>query len=249
MSEDYRPLMSADRADRIRQWHEAGYRNLAARTESQVISYLGREFVVPPSVMPITPVSHLLGEAVLSEVREGDRVLDMGTGSGVNAILAAERAREVLAVDINPDALTATRDNAMRNGVEGRVVVHHSDVFENVDGKFDVIVFDPPFRWFTPRDLIEAAATDANYSALTRFFRDAKRHLIEDGRILMFFGDSGDLAYLRTLIDAHGFEPEIIATRAVVQNDWQVEYTTFRLTPRRDVPTQQPEPRQQAPAR
>jgi release factor glutamine methyltransferase len=47
--------------------------------------------------MPVTPVSHLLGEAVLAHVRDGDRVLDMGTGSGVNAVLAAARPAEFTA--------------------------------------------------------------------------------------------------------------------------------------------------------
>jgi release factor glutamine methyltransferase len=51
--------------------------------------------------MPITGASHLLGQAVLADVRESDRVLDMGTGSGDNAILAASKANDVVAVDIN----------------------------------------------------------------------------------------------------------------------------------------------------
>ncbi|MGH7722919.1 MAG: ABC transporter permease, partial [Candidatus Dormibacteria bacterium] len=69
---------------------------------AQTFDYLGRTIVVPPEVQPITGMSHLLGEAVLAEVRAGDRVLDMGTGSGVNAILAASTATSVLAVDISP---------------------------------------------------------------------------------------------------------------------------------------------------
>jgi SAM-dependent methyltransferase len=143
-STDYTPTVSAEYAERIRRWHESAYR--AARAEglgTQTFAYLGRTIVVPPDVMPITPVSHLLGEAVLAEVRESDRVLDTGTGSGVNAILAAGTSPNVLAVDINPHALAAARANAERNGVADRIDVRHSDVFTTVEGTFDLIVFDP----------------------------------------------------------------------------------------------------------
>ncbi|HVB14361.1 MAG TPA: 50S ribosomal protein L11 methyltransferase [Candidatus Dormibacteraeota bacterium] len=68
--------------------------------------------------MPISGVSHLLGAAILTEVHQGDRVLDMGTGSGVNAIRAASKGVAVVAVDINPHAVDAARLNAERNGSE-----------------------------------------------------------------------------------------------------------------------------------
>ncbi|PZS33605.1 MAG: methylase, partial [Pseudonocardiales bacterium] len=194
--------MSEQRAERIHQWHEGAYRRARAITSGdQTFSYLGWTLVVTPQVMPITPVSDLLGEAVLAEVKGGDRVLDMGTGSGVNAILAASKAARVLAVDINPHALAAARDNVLRNGVADRVEVRRSDVFSDVDGIFDLIVFDPPFRWFAPRDFLEAATTDENYGAMTRFFRQARRHLADGGRMLIFFGTSGDLAYIQQLIN------------------------------------------------
>jgi release factor glutamine methyltransferase len=44
----------------------------------------------------------------------------------------------------------------VRNGVADRIQARHSDVFSNVDGACDLIIFDPPFRWFAPRDLLEA---------------------------------------------------------------------------------------------
>jgi release factor glutamine methyltransferase len=182
--------------------------------------------------MPITPMSHLLGEAVLAEVSDGDRVLDMGTGSGVNAVLAAGRARQVLAVDINPQAIEATRRNAERNGVADRVEVRHSDVFGNVDGAFDLIVFDPPFRWFTPRDQFEVAMTDENYRAMTEFFRDARQYLTPTGKMLIFFGTSGDLGYLTQLADDAGFAKEVVATDSLQRDGWTVEYFAFRMTPR-----------------
>lgn len=227
----YRPLMSPERVERIRRWHTGAYCELSARADGdQTFSYLGRTLVVPPQVMPIVPMSHLLGEAVLSEVTEADRVLDMGTGSGVNAILAASRSSEVVAVDINLHALAAARDNAMRNGVADRIQIRHSDVFSNVDGAFDLIIFDPPFRWFAPRDLLEAATTDENYQALTRFFRKARQHLTHRGRMLIFFGSSGDLDYLQQLIDQEGFQRHVLAQHRLVRDGWQVDYFTFRLT-------------------
>ncbi|WP_211267002.1 methyltransferase [Nonomuraea candida] len=197
----YTPRVRPEDAARIRRWHEHAYQALreeGARERS--FSYLGRTLLVPPGVQPITGMSHLLGEAVLAEVRPGDRVLDMGTGSGVNAVLAAATAAYVLAVDVNPAAVAAARRNAERNGVT--IDVRESDVFSAVEGEFDLIVFDPPFRWFAPRDLTEAAITDANYRALTAFFHGVRRHLASGGRLLVFFGTSGDLEYLRELARA-----------------------------------------------
>jgi len=196
----------------------------------QTFDYLDASIVVPPEVMPITPMSHLLGEAVLAEIRPGDRVLDMGTGSGVNAVLAASKGAHVLAVDINPRAIEAAAANAETNGVADRVEVRLSDVFSAVAGTFDLIVFDPPFRWFRPRDLLEAAMTDEDYQAMTRFFRQARSHLSVGGRMLIFFGTSGDLGYLQTLLDEEGFAATVVASDELTRDRWTVEYFTFRVT-------------------
>lgn len=227
----YTPMISEEHAQRIRRWHESAYE--AGRAEgatTQTFTYLGATLVVPPGVMPITRMSHLLGEAILAEVRDGDRVLDMGTGSGVNAILAASKRTQVVAVDINPRAVEAACANTERNGVADRVEVRQSDVFSNADGEFDLIIFDPPFRWFRPRDLLEAAMADEDYHSLTAFFLQAKVHLSESGRMLVFFGSSGDLAYLQHLIDEQGFAAQVVAQDDLIKDGWRVEYFTFRLT-------------------
>jgi release factor glutamine methyltransferase len=230
----YRPLVSDDHAERIRRWHERAYREAIAEAGSgRVFDYLGATIHVPPDVQPITGVSHLLGEAVLAEVREGDRVLDVGTGSGVNAILAASKASAVVAVDISAGAVETARANAAANGVTGRVDVRQSDVFDAVDGVFDLIVFDPPFRWFAPRSVLEAATTDEDYRALRRFFAHVREHLAVDGRILLFFGSSGDLAYVRRLVATAGFDAQVVAEQSLAKDGWQVDYFTFRLTDRR----------------
>jgi release factor glutamine methyltransferase len=227
----FKQTVTAEYAEQIRLWHERAYREgRAAGRAEQTFDYLGLTIVVPPDVMPITPTSHLLGEAVLSQVREGDRMLDMGTGSGVNAVLAATRGAEVLAVDTNPRAVHAARANAASNGVGERVEVRYSDVFSEVDETFELIVFDPPFRWFRPRDLLEAAITDEGYRAMTEFFRQARRHLSPKGKMLIFFGTSGDLGYLKSLMTESGFSADVVAHDELVRDGWTVEYFTFLVT-------------------
>ena len=153
--------MSAERVAWIREWHQAAYEAALDEGEGgQHFTYHGLELDVPADVMPITASSHLLGDAVRERAHPGSRVLDMGCGCGVNAILAAREGARVLAVDVHEGAVIATRANAAANGVAGRVEARVSDVFSSVEGEFDLVVFDPPYRWFEPRDPLEAAMSD-----------------------------------------------------------------------------------------
>ena len=221
--------MSAERARRIRAWQDEIFESERDRTEGRTVEYLGLTLKIPPQVQPITGMSDLLGQAVLDEVRATDRVLDMGTGSGVNAILAAARATEVVAVDVNPHAVGVARANAAANGVADRIIVVESDLFDGVEGTFDLVVFDPPFRWFAPRDLREANTTDEDYRTLTAFFREVPRRLSPGGRVLLFFGTSGDAAYLDQLIAEADFAVEKLASAKLEKDGIDVEYFTYRL--------------------
>lgn len=224
----YHPDMSDDEERRIREWHDAAYESIRDGGGAGVMEVHGLTLDVPPQVIP--PARMSLSPAVIDEVREGDRVLDMGTGSGINAILAAARSVDVLGVDINQHAIAAAVANAERNGVADRTTFRESDVFSAVDGTFDLIVFDPPFRWFAPRDPLEASMADENYQALTRFLEQAAGYLAPGGRILMFFGTSGDLGYLYRTAEANGYLRETVSTRELTRGDRTVGYVSFRLT-------------------
>lgn len=145
----YVPKLTAERIEELRRWHEDASAELH-RLGAHDVEYLGLRLHVPEHVFPPTPTSDLLGREVMANVRPGQRVLDMGCGAGANAILAAQITDDVVAVDVNPYAVAAKAANAERNGVAARVRCFESDVFSGLDGDFDVIVIDPPFRWFRP---------------------------------------------------------------------------------------------------
>ena len=179
------------------------------------------------------PFRHnLLSKAVLKEVKSEDRVLDVGTGSGVQAILAASKSGNVLAVDINPHAVECAKANAKLNNVSSKVKVIQSDLFKDVTGKFDLIIFDPPFRWTRPRSLLERATADEGYSTLRGFFSTAKKYLEEEGRILMNFGTSADIRYFRYLIRKNGFKSRVLV-QETNRSGWT--YYVFRIVDRKRV--------------
>jgi len=62
------------------------------------------------------------------------------------------------------------------------------------------------------------------------FFRDLHNHLAPGGRVLLFFGTSGDMDFLTQLIAASGFHAEVVKSRRLHKDGWQIEYVTQRLT-------------------
>jgi release factor glutamine methyltransferase len=228
MGNKFKPTVSDEYAEKLQQWQDNVYRGLKQQS-TQVIDFLGLALTIPPKVHPVNPMSDLLGNSVLREVKETDIVLDMGTGCGVNAILAASKSNKVIAVDINPEAIKTAEENAQQNGA-GKILFRISDVFSEIKENFDLIIFDPPFRWFTPRDVYEISTTDEGYKSLRTFFSEVNDHLNPDGRILLCFGSSGDLGYLYQLIEKHRFEKEVIAQRNLEKEGIRMDYFTFRLT-------------------
>ena len=74
-------------------------------------------------------------------VKSGDRVIDVGTGTGILAIAAAYMgARDVLAIDIDPVAVRVARDNIVLNGLADKITAREGDLLEAVDEVADVVI-------------------------------------------------------------------------------------------------------------
>jgi release factor glutamine methyltransferase len=116
--------------------------------------------------------------------REDDRVLDLGCGSGVGAVFCAPKVRELVAVDISPSAVRNTEENCRLNRLNN-VVVMQSDMFSRVDGKFDLILANPPYIEAEFENEEEQFATSVRY--LPTLFSQVGKHLAKDGRLLIQF--------------------------------------------------------------
>jgi release factor glutamine methyltransferase len=152
------------------------------------------------------------------DVRPGERVLEIGSGTGLAAVLAARAGAHVIATDIRPESVNCTRDNAARNDVADRVDARLGDGFAPVGGlRFDVICTSPP-QMPTPvgreREDAEAAADNGGpdgWALLARVIRESPGYLVPGGRLLFtlfaFLGIESARARLRSA----GLEPVVVA--------------------------------------
>jgi len=148
----------------------------------------------------------LLLDAARAEVRPGDRVLEVGTGSG---IIAAEIARiaRVVATDINPHAVLRARGA----GVD----VVRTDLTAGIRGPFDLVLFNPPYLPTQPEERVNdwlEYALDGGESGRTvieRFARSAGDVLAPDGRLLLLISSLTGLYEVQGLFAGLGYSAEI----------------------------------------
>jgi len=120
-------------------------------------------------------------------------VLDMGTGSGIQAITAAQKPEvtRVLAVDVNPQALEEAQRNGALAGVSGKIEFRLGDLFHAVgDERFDFILFNPPYLPTHPEESRDEASRawdggPKGGEVIRRFLGEARNHLRQGGRILL----------------------------------------------------------------
>ncbi len=159
--------------------------------------------------------SYLL-QKVVREYANG-RVLDIGTGSGIQALTALEssRVRDVLAVDINQNAVTKLKEK-VQSGRLRKLRVQESNLFSRVEGKFNTIIFNPPYL---PQDEgIEDVALyggKKGWEVSAKFFSKVSKHLISDGQILFLFSTLTNKEKIEELIGHNLLEFEEVASKKI----------------------------------
>jgi release factor glutamine methyltransferase len=173
---------------------------------------------VHPEVYAPAEDTYLLLSAIY--VERGEKVLEMGCGSGIISMHMAKAGAVVTAADIDERAANATENSAMLNGLDVRVV--QSDLFSDIRGRFDLIVFNPPYLRGDAQgqeDLCWAGGEDG-VRLTERFLHEAEKHLEEDGRVLLLVSDDMDPSALEVALS--DWRTRTVASRTLFFEELEV---------------------------
>jgi release factor glutamine methyltransferase len=149
------------------------------------VEFCGQTFLCDKRALVPRPETEELVELVISETgnRKPERIVDVGTGSGIIALSLAAKFPEakVVAVDVSEDALSLARENAARLGLIDRVQFQKSDLLENFSERSDLIVANLPYVSMQDRQSLA-------------------REVLHDPDVALFAGEKGD-ELVRRLIE------------------------------------------------
>ncbi|NUN11817.1 methyltransferase [Candidatus Micrarchaeota archaeon] len=166
--------------------------------------------------------SFLLAEQVEKHAR--GEVLDLGTGSGLQAILASRSGQvtNVLAVDVNEDALRNAENNLSNaKGVLHPVKFRKTDLFSMIGEKFDCIIFNPPYL---PTNTDEKVSGELNKAldggvdgrtVLRKFLKFFHMHLKKNGCLLLLSSSLNDNDWVQRELESKGFKVAVLSEQNI----------------------------------
>ena len=199
-------------------------------------NFMGLDFLVNEHVLIPRQDTEILVEEIMRDLHDGIRILDMCTGSGCILLSLLHYSNDCsgVGVDVSEDALAVARQNADKLA-EKQAVFIQSDLFEKVEGSFDLIVSNPPYirsqeiAGLMPevREHEPHLALDGKDDGL-HFYREiikgAMLHLKRGGQLFFEIGyDQGEA--VKALLTANGYT-EVAVVKDYVGLD-RVVYGTF----------------------
>ena len=173
------------------------------------MKFKGQKIKVDKGVYPPAEDTYLLLDAM--ELDRDDSFLEIGSGSGLISIVAAEVARRVVAIDLSLDAVRNTAWNMKSNSADSRSSVIQSDLLNALgnDARFSAIAFNPPYlpeNGFVT-DMDHALVGGITGVELTeKFILQAIQHLEKNGRIYIVVSSLADIERVSDFMKSQGLQ-------------------------------------------
>lgn len=151
-----------------------------------------------PEVYPPSEDSILLIQSL--DIKPGERVLEIGCGSGVVSIHCALEGALVCCGDINPRAVSLTKKNAETNGAA--IIVRITDVYSAFPERFDTVIFNLPYLPVEEEGLLARSWSGGpdGLGPLPELLAHAPEHLNEGGRVIIVVSSLMDQGRLKATL-------------------------------------------------
>jgi release factor glutamine methyltransferase len=174
-------------------------------------SILGFSLSVPPTVFhpKLYHSSKYFGSFLIEMDLKNKNILEIGCGSGILSLVVASKGANVVAVDINPEAVRATADNAKRNRLCDNIRAIESDLFGKVavDTRFDLVIMNPPYYAGRPDTISDYAwRAGEKYEFFDRFAEHVGDFLASNGSILMILSSDSDISRIENSFTAKKYK-------------------------------------------
>jgi len=152
-----------------------------------------------------------LMEKYVKEFARG-KVLEIGCGSGILMEAALKKSESVIGVDVDDESLRFCRKKGLN--------VKKSDLFSKVNGKWDFIIFNPPYlpedeNEFISTQHIDLVGGKYGYEVIERFFSKAGKYLNEKGEVLILFSSLTNKSKVESIMRENGFSYEKLEEKSV----------------------------------
>jgi len=191
------------------------------KSSRKKIFFNDHAFYVSRDVYEPAEDTFLLAENL--SVDENDVVLDLGTACGILGILAAKKAKMVVATDLNPHAVYCAKINAKLSRVEDKMDIRLGDLFQPIkqDERFSLILFNAPYLPSSrdeEKTWIERAwaGGPTGRQLIDRFISEAPRYLSENGRILLVQSSLSNINETLQKLTELGLKARIFAEKKVM---------------------------------
>lgn len=197
--------VTQEQGDSYLSWIEKRKRHIPLQHILGYQEFMGLKFKVTPMVLIPRQDTETLVEEVMRYLNDGMRILDMCTGSGciLLSLLKYSNSCQGVGSDLSKEALEVARENAENLSLDAEFV--QSDLFENIEGKYEIIISNPPYipsgeikeLMEEVRDHDPLLALDGGEDGLT-FYREiiktAGRYLYPGGRLFFEIGSKQGMA-------------------------------------------------------